>query len=48
MPDAEVQLLDAGHFALKTHAAEIADMILEFLGHKLKAWGKLLKPRGGR
>jgi pimeloyl-ACP methyl ester carboxylesterase len=36
IPDAEVHFLDTGHFALETHAAEIADMVLEFLGRKLK------------
>ena len=32
LPDAEVHLLDAGHFALETHAGEIARLILAFLG----------------
>jgi pimeloyl-ACP methyl ester carboxylesterase len=32
MPDAVVRFLDAGHFALETHAAEIAAAIREFLG----------------
>lgn len=32
LPDAEVHLLDAGHFALETHAGEIAALIREFLG----------------
>ncbi|MBB4928523.1 pimeloyl-ACP methyl ester carboxylesterase [Kitasatospora kifunensis] len=31
-PKAEVQLLDTGHFALETHADEIAEAIREFLG----------------
>jgi pimeloyl-ACP methyl ester carboxylesterase len=31
LPDAEVHLLDAGHFALETHADEIAALILDFL-----------------
>ncbi len=31
LPKAEVHLLDAGHFALETHAAEIADRIWDFL-----------------
>ncbi|OIJ85773.1 alpha/beta hydrolase [Streptomyces sp. MUSC 14] len=30
-PNAEVRLLDAGHFALETHAAEIAEAIRTFL-----------------
>ena len=31
LPRAEVRLLDTGHFALETHAAEIADAIRRFL-----------------
>jgi pimeloyl-ACP methyl ester carboxylesterase len=31
MPSAEVHLLDTGHFALETHAEEIADLSLTFL-----------------
>lgn len=31
LPNAEINLLDAGHFALETHAAEIADYIVDFL-----------------
>jgi pimeloyl-ACP methyl ester carboxylesterase len=31
-PNAEVRLLDTGHFALETHAREIADAIREFFG----------------
>jgi pimeloyl-ACP methyl ester carboxylesterase len=31
LPDAEVHLLDTGHFALETHSEEIAKLILEFL-----------------
>jgi pimeloyl-ACP methyl ester carboxylesterase len=31
LPDAEVRLLDTGHFALETHASEIADAIAGFL-----------------
>lgn len=31
LPDAEIHLLDAGHFALETHAGEIADRIRAFL-----------------
>ena len=31
VPDAEIRFLDTGHFALETHAAEIAAAILEFL-----------------
>lgn len=35
VPDAEVHLLDTGHFALETHAAEIAAAIRSFLGRRL-------------
>jgi pimeloyl-ACP methyl ester carboxylesterase len=31
LPKAQVHLLDAGHFALETHAAEIGGLIMEFL-----------------
>jgi len=31
LPDAELHLLDAGHFALETHGAEIAELIRRFL-----------------
>jgi pimeloyl-ACP methyl ester carboxylesterase len=31
LPDAEVHLLDTGHFATATHSAEIAELILAFL-----------------
>ncbi len=34
-PEAEVILLDTGHFALETHAAAIAGAIRDFLGRKL-------------
>ena len=34
-PAAEVHLFDAGHFALETHASEIAEVILTFLGQRL-------------
>ncbi|RAR58338.1 pimeloyl-ACP methyl ester carboxylesterase [Paraburkholderia unamae] len=32
LPDAVVRLFDTGHFALETHASEIADAIRDFLG----------------
>jgi hypothetical protein len=32
MPRAVVRFLDTGHFAVETHAREIADSIREFLG----------------
>ena len=35
LPDAEVHLLDAGHFALETHHHEIAAYMLDFLGRRL-------------
>ncbi|MFD8528006.1 alpha/beta fold hydrolase [Streptosporangium canum] len=35
LPDAEIHLLDAGHFALETHGAEIAALIRDFLGRKV-------------
>ncbi|WP_425646558.1 alpha/beta fold hydrolase [Agrobacterium leguminum] len=35
LPEAEVRLLDAGHFALETHAEEIACLIRDFLLRKL-------------
>jgi len=34
-PDAEIHLLDTGHFALESHGAEIATLILDFLERKL-------------
>ncbi|MGL4236775.1 alpha/beta fold hydrolase [Tabrizicola sp.] len=36
LPDAEVHHLDAGHFALETHADDVAAMILDFLGRVLR------------
>lgn len=35
VPDAEIHLLDAGHFALETHHREIAAHIRDFLSRKL-------------
>jgi pimeloyl-ACP methyl ester carboxylesterase len=35
LPEAEVHFLDTGHFALETHAGEIAAYIRDFLGRKL-------------
>lgn len=37
LPDAELHLLDAGHFALETNAAEIAGYIRAFLAHAVKS-----------
>jgi hypothetical protein len=31
IPDAQVHLLDTGHFALETHALEIGELSLAFL-----------------
>ncbi|GAA3486882.1 alpha/beta hydrolase [Streptomyces cremeus] len=31
LPDAEIHLLDAGHFALETHGSEIASLVRDFL-----------------
>ena len=31
VPDADVHLFDAGHFALETHASEISDAIHRFM-----------------
>lgn len=37
VPDADIRLVDAGHFALETRGQEIADAMLAFLGKHLKA-----------
>ena len=37
LPEADIRLLDAGHFALETRGEEIADAMLAFLGKHLKA-----------
>jgi pimeloyl-ACP methyl ester carboxylesterase len=37
VPDAEIHLLDAGHFALDTNHAEIAGLMRDFLGRKIAA-----------
>ncbi|WP_435590977.1 alpha/beta fold hydrolase [Nocardia sp. bgisy118] len=36
LPDAELHLLDAGHFALETHGDEIAALIRDFLGRTVR------------
>ena len=36
LPDAELHLLDVGHFALETHLEEIAGYMLPFLNKHLK------------
>jgi len=33
IPDAKVHFFDTGHFALETHATEIAAMIHDFFAH---------------
>lgn len=35
LPDAEIRLLDAGHFALETHGEEITELIRDFLRRRL-------------
>jgi pimeloyl-ACP methyl ester carboxylesterase len=35
LPDSEIHLLDAGHFALETHGPEIAALIRDFLRRKI-------------
>lgn len=35
LPDAEIHLLDAGHFALETHHQEIGLLMREFLGRRI-------------
>lgn len=37
LPDAELHLLDAGHFALETHGDEIAALMRDFLGRHLRS-----------
>lgn len=39
LPDADIHLLDTGHFALETHGQEIAKLIRKFLGKHLKPKG---------
>lgn len=35
IPNAEIHMLDTGHFALETHGADIAELIRDFLGRKV-------------
>jgi pimeloyl-ACP methyl ester carboxylesterase len=35
VPNAGIHFVDAGHFALETHAAEIGALMLDFLGRVL-------------
>lgn len=37
LPDAEIHMLDTGHFALETHGAEIARLMRDFLARRLPA-----------
>ncbi len=37
VPDAEVHLLDAGHFALESHHAEVAGLMRDFLARRVAA-----------
>jgi pimeloyl-ACP methyl ester carboxylesterase len=37
LPDAELHLLDTGHFATATHSAEIAELIAAFLDSHMRA-----------
>ena len=36
LPEAEIHFLDTGHFALETHHAEIAGLMKDFLGKKVR------------
>lgn len=36
LPEAEIHMLDTGHFALETHGNEIASLMLDFLARRLK------------
>jgi pimeloyl-ACP methyl ester carboxylesterase len=36
LPDAEIHLLDTGHFAIETHGSEISSLIVDFLNRKVK------------
>jgi pimeloyl-ACP methyl ester carboxylesterase len=35
IPNATVQFLDTGHFAIETHVVEIADAMIDFLGTRV-------------
>jgi pimeloyl-ACP methyl ester carboxylesterase len=35
IPDAELHVLDTGHFALETHSSEIAALMLEFMKRRV-------------
>jgi hypothetical protein len=36
IPNAELHLLDTGHFALETHSSEIAALILDFMTRRVE------------
>ena len=36
LPDAELHMLDTGHFALETHSSEIAALILDFMKRRIE------------
>ena len=44
LPKAKVQFFDTGHFALETHAGEVAEAIREFLGSRAAAEPKAAMP----
>jgi pimeloyl-ACP methyl ester carboxylesterase len=49
LPDAELHVLDAGHFALETHCLEVTALIRNSLKRRLGAGGgRLTHPRPGR
>jgi hypothetical protein len=37
IPEAELRLLDTGHFALETHSSEITELILDFMRRRVDA-----------
>lgn len=37
LPEAEIHMLDTGHFAIETHGKEISTLILNFLNRKVKS-----------
>ena len=44
LPNAELHLLDTGHWALETHCAEIAGLMRDFLGRAQKQAGEEQRP----
>ena len=47
LPEAELHLLDTGHFATPTHSAEIADLIASFMARHGNSRGKTTNGRVG-